>query len=178
MSADFSEEDRLFERIFLSLQKSSDLVMRTLPNFIAQFTTGLRNAMAQRAPEQVLQCWKILIAKCNTDIQQTEILKRRLSNIKLKEPGIRTQGTFWTLSNNFLDSWAALAHKNQDNADKNQKPKDTQTRQRPIHTSMKETMELILQSPWAYYMRQSSIAATSSTSPFSAVGGGGAEGAR
>ena len=176
MSADFSEEDRLFERIFLSLQKSSDLVMRTLPNFNAQFTTGLRNAMAQRAPEQVLQCWKILIAKCNTAIQQTEILKSRLSNIKLKEPGIRTQGTFWTLCNNFLDSWAELAHKIRDFAGKIQMPMDTRTRLRPIHTSMKETMELILQSPWAYYMRQSSIAATSSTSPFSAVGGGGGGG--
>ncbi len=97
MSGDFTEEDRMFERIFLSLQKSSDLVMRTLPNFNGQFTTALRSAMAQRAPEQMLQCWRMLIAKCTMAIQQTEILKGRLSNIKLKEPGVRTQGTFWAL---------------------------------------------------------------------------------
>ncbi|PTD11631.1 Leucine-rich repeat-containing protein sog2 [Fusarium culmorum] len=87
MSSEFTEEDRQFERIFLALQRSTDLVMGTLPNFNAQLAGGLRNAMYQRTPESVLQHWKQLISMCGQVIQQTEILKNRLSMIKLKEPG-------------------------------------------------------------------------------------------
>ena len=165
LSADFSEEDRIFERIFLSLQKSSELVMRTLPTFNGQFTSALRNALAQRSPEHVVQSWRVLVAKCSTAIQQTEILKNRLSDIKLKEPGIRTQGAFWVLCNNFLDAWAELAHKIRDFMNKIQLPSDSRPRLRQVHQSIKETMDLILHSPWSYSIRQSNVAALT-TSPY------------
>lgn len=75
LSADFTEEDRIFERIFLSLQKTTELVMRTLPPMNTQFMSSMRTAMAQRSPDDLIQSWRALVVKCNTSIQQTEVLK-------------------------------------------------------------------------------------------------------
>ncbi|KAF5025047.1 hypothetical protein F66182_2878 [Fusarium sp. NRRL 66182] len=155
ISSDFTEEDRQFERIFLSLQKSTDLVMGTLPNFHAQLAGGLRNAMCQRTPESVLQHWKGLISMCGQVIQQTEILKQRLSLIKLKEPGVRSQASFWGLCSNFSHSWADMIYQIKYGPNSVPLPPDTRARLRPIQQSIKETSNIISKSPWHYLFHQS-----------------------
>ncbi|KAF7545740.1 hypothetical protein G7046_g9490 [Stylonectria norvegica] len=155
MATDFSEEDRQFDKIFLSLQKSTDIVMRTLPNFNVQLMGGLRNAMHQRTPDGVLQDWKGLIAMCSNAIQQTEILKGRLSLIKLKEPGVRSQASFWSMCNNFIHSWADMANKIKYGINTIPLPPDTRVRLRPIQQCIKETNNIIVQSPWYYLFRPS-----------------------
>ncbi|KAL2135910.1 hypothetical protein VTI74DRAFT_6293 [Chaetomium olivicolor] len=154
LSADFTEEDRIFERIFLSLQKTTELVMRILPTMNTQFMSSMRTAAAQRSPDHLAQCWRALVAKCNTSIQQTEVLKARLSSIKLKEPGIRTQPSFWRLCNNFVDSWYVLIKKIMQLQNDIQLPVDTKSRLRPIQQSMKETCDMMMSSPWSYFLRQ------------------------
>ncbi|KAM7192857.1 RAM signaling pathway domain containing protein [Naviculisporaceae sp. PSN 640] len=159
LSADFTEEDRAFEKIYLSLQRSADLVMRVLPTLNGQFTAAMRsvpNNNTQRSAEHVLMCWKALIAKCGICIQQTEILKKKLSVIKLKEPGVRTQASFWGLCNNFIDSWYEFVQKIKTFQGELILPADTKVRLRPIHTSTKETWELMLSSPWSFFVRQHS----------------------
>ncbi|CAJ2511727.1 Uu.00g073520.m01.CDS01 [Anthostomella pinea] len=151
---DYTAEERLFERIFLSLQKSTDLVMRTLPSFNMQFNNGRRNAEAQRAPDHVVECWRGLIAKCTITIRETEMLKTRLSLIKLKEPGIRTDPFFWSLCKSFIGSWAEYGKRLQHSMDQIKLPLDIRTRLRPIQISVKETNQLITMSPWAYRLRQ------------------------
>ncbi|KAK3314629.1 RAM signaling pathway protein-domain-containing protein [Apodospora peruviana] len=151
---DFNDEDRGFERIFLSLQRSSDLIMRILPTLNAQFSVAMRNATTQRALDHVIMCWRTLIAKCSVCIQQTEVLKAKLSTIKLKEPGVRGQASFWVLCNNFIDSWYEFVKKIKAFQNDLQLPLDTKVRLRPIHTSTKETWELMLSSPWSYYVKQ------------------------
>ncbi|KAF5244184.1 hypothetical protein FAUST_2536 [Fusarium austroamericanum] len=155
MSSEFTEEDRQFERIFLALQRSTDLVMGTLPNFNAQLAGGLRNAMYQRTPESVLQHWKQLIAMCGQVIQQTEILKNRLSMIKLKEPGVRTQANFWSLCSNFSHSWADMISQIKYGPNSVPLPPDTRARLRPIQQSIKETSNIIYKSPWHYLFHPS-----------------------
>ncbi|KAK7413059.1 RAM signaling network component [Neonectria punicea] len=169
--SEFTEEDRQFEKIFLSLQKSTGIVMRTLPSFNVQLMGGLRNAMHQRTPEGLLQHWKALITMCSTVIQQTEILKNRLSLIKLKEPGVRTQAGFWTLYNNFMHSWADMVNKIRDDVNPVALPPDTKIRLRPIQQSIKETNRIIFQSPWHYLVfRQSGGGSNGSGSyPFQAM---------
>lgn len=152
--ADFTAEERLFEKIFLSLSKSSDLVMRTLPNCNAQSNMGLRNVRTQRAPEHILHCWKALISKCNHAIQQTDILKGRLSAIKFKEPGIRTDPGFWSLCKSFIDAWVEYGNMVRYSMDQIQLPMDIRTRLRPVQLSIKETTQLIMSSPWVYIFRQ------------------------
>ena len=155
LSADFTEEDRIFERIFLSLQKTTDLVMRILPTMNSQFLALMRSATGPRSPDHAVHCWRALIAKCNLSIQHTEALKARLSAIKLKEPGIRTQPGFWRLCNSFVDAWYVLIKKIMQLQNDIQLPIDTKSRLRPIQQSMKETCDLVMSSPWAYFLRQS-----------------------
>lgn len=174
---DFSDEDRVFERIFLSLQRSSELISRTLPTLNAQFAAALRNAIQMRAPEPSIKWWKALVAECNAALAQCETLKHRLSLIVLKEPGIRTQASFWSVCQNFLDSWANLILLFKDAMPNVPLPADIRTRLRPIQQAVKETTNLMVSSPWADYVRQSSSSSSSShlspgvqsgaTSPFS-----------
>ncbi|PHH71911.1 hypothetical protein CDD80_4902 [Ophiocordyceps camponoti-rufipedis] len=155
--SDFSEDDAQFDRIFLSLQRSADLALRTLPGFQEQLTGGLRNALQQRAPMGMIQDWKSLIAMCNTTVQQTEILRNRLSLVKLKDPGVRTQPSFWNQCNNFVASWTNMAHKIKAAINTIPLPPDTRLRLRPIQQSMKETSNTIVQSPWHHLFRPSGI---------------------
>lgn len=165
LSADFTEEDRAFERIFLSLQKTTELVMRILPPMNTQFMSSMRSAIGLHSPEHVIQAWRGLVAKCTTSIQQTEALKARLSSIKLKEPGIRTQQSFWRMCSSFMDSWYVLVKKIKALQNDIQLPIDIKARLRPIQQSMKETCDLMMSSPWAYFARQSGQ--DSITSPYS-----------
>ncbi|KAK6955768.1 hypothetical protein Daesc_003412 [Daldinia eschscholtzii] len=151
---DFTADERLFERIFLSLQKSSDLAMRILPGINQQFVAYRRNAENQRAPERIVRCWKGLVAKCSISIADTERLKDRLSLIKLKEPGVRTDPLFWSLYKSFIDSWAEFGSRLKASMDQITFPLDIRTRLRPIQISIKETNQLIMTSPWAYLLRQ------------------------
>ncbi|KAK2735502.1 cell morphogenesis protein [Colletotrichum kahawae] len=154
--SDFTEDDRYFEKIFLSLQRSSELVMRTLPMFQNHMSVLAKKAMGRRASDDEMMCWKALINKCGTAIQQTEMLRSRLSLIKLKEPGIMSQPAFRSLINNFIDSWWVFGDKIRHAFNEFNLPPDTRVRLRPIQQAMKETRDTILQSPWSYLLRQSS----------------------
>lgn len=156
LASEYSEDDAQFDRIFLSLQKSSNIVLRTLPNFQDQLSGGLRNAMQQRAPMGMIQHWKSLIAMCHTTIRQTEILRNCLSMIKLKDPGVRTQPNFWNQCNNFLGSWTTLAGTIKEAINTIPLPPDTRIRLRPIQHSMKETISTIVHSPWHHYLTRPS----------------------
>ncbi|KAL2024134.1 hypothetical protein VTK56DRAFT_9914 [Thermocarpiscus australiensis] len=166
LSADFTEEDRKFERIFLALHKTTELVMRILPPLNTQFMSSTRGAIAQRSPDHIVQCWRALVAKCNASIQQTEALKAKLSSIKLKEPGIRTHHSFWRLCSGFLDSWYVLIKKMTQLQNEVQLPPDTKSRLRPIQNSMKEVCDLMASSPWAYVLRMSGPEPVAATSPY------------
>ncbi|PHH85573.1 hypothetical protein CDD83_235 [Cordyceps sp. RAO-2017] len=155
VGSDFSEEDAQFDKIFLSLQRSADIVLRTLPNFQEQLTGGLRSALQQRAPTGMVQDWKSLIAMCNTTVQQTEVLRNRLSLIKLKDPGVRTQPSFWNQCNNFVFSWTTMAEKIKTTINTIPLPPDTRIRLRPIQQSIKETSNTIVHSPWHHLFRPS-----------------------
>ncbi|KAK4189866.1 RAM signaling pathway protein-domain-containing protein [Podospora australis] len=169
LSVDFTEEDRIFERIFLSLQKTSDQVMRIVPALGLQFTASMRAASAQRATDHVMQCWKGLVARCNAVIQATEVLKAKLSTIHLKEPGIRTQQSFWGLCSSFMDAWYFFVKRIQAVHSDIQLPSDTKPRLKPVHASIKETCDLMHSSPWSYFTRQPSEQPI--PSPYSAQSG-------
>jgi hypothetical protein len=151
---DFPAEERQFEKIFLSLQKSTDLLIRTLPGLNLQFSNGKRSAEIQRSPDIVIHGWRALIAKCGIAIRETEMLKNRLSMIKLKEPGIRTDPIFWSLCKSFIDSWAEFGNKLKQTMDQVNLTGDVKSRLRPIQISIKETSSLIMASPWGNLLRQ------------------------
>lgn len=150
---DIPSDERHFEKIFLALSKSSDILMRTLPNLNTHFSYCLRDARSARAPEHILHCWKALIGRCGHAIHQTDMLKGRLSVIKFKEPGIRTDPGFWALCKNFVDAWAEFGSMLKRSMDHIALPMDIRAQLRPVQLSVKETTQLIFASPWAGIFR-------------------------
>ncbi|KAG5981332.1 hypothetical protein E4U55_003061 [Claviceps digitariae] len=157
MAMDYSGEDVQFERIFLSLQKSTDAVFRTLPSFHVLLQGCLRSAMQQRAPLAYAQDWKNLIAVCGHAIQQTEIMRGRLAMVKLKDPGVRSQPAFWKLCHNFVQAWTSFGHSIKMSINRANIPSDTPMRLRPVQQSMKETGMAMMQSPWRHLLPSSGL---------------------
>ncbi|KAG6010255.1 hypothetical protein E4U21_007304 [Claviceps maximensis] len=157
MALDYSGEDVQFERIFISLQKSTDAVFRTLPSFHVQLQGCLRSAMQQRAPLACAQDWKNLIAVCGHAIQQTEIMRGRLATIKLKDPAVRSQPAFWKLCHNFVQAWTSFVHSIKISMNRTSIPIDTPMRLKPVQQSMKETGIAMVQSPWHHLLPSSSL---------------------
>ncbi|KAG7149199.1 hypothetical protein HYQ46_001896 [Verticillium longisporum] len=162
--SDFTDDDRYFEKIFLILRRSSDLVMRTLPMFQSQLANGARIAAGQRALEDEIRRWKGLIQECGRTIQQAELLKNRLSLIKLKEPGVMGQSSFRSLIKSFVNAWAEFATEVKYASPVVPLPGDTRTRLRPIHQAMKETSDTILSSPWGSMLSHTGGTHSSSSS--------------
>lgn len=151
--SDPTDEERRFEEIYLSLRKSSDLVMRILPNINQQFSLYRRSAENQRAPDRIVRCWKGLVAKCSIAITDAERLRDRLHSIKLNEPGVRTEPLFWSLCKSFIDSWAEFGSRLKSSMDHITFPLDIRTRLRPIQINVKESNQLIMNSRWVYLLR-------------------------
>ncbi len=99
---DFSEEDRIFDKVFLRLQQSTEMAVNTLPLVNSHFFTAIKINSQQSNPDARKQLWHVLIQKCQVAIDTADALKGRLSLIKLKEPGIRMQAAFWELCNSFI----------------------------------------------------------------------------
>ncbi len=148
-----AEDDMQFERILISLQRSADIVLQVLPNFSMQLTGRLRNAAQQRAPEGALRDLKGLINICNDNVQQSEVLKNQIGALKRKDPSLRTQPGFGVLCRNFFSSWASTAGMIKELTKRLPLPPDTRVRLRPIQQMIKDTSNLIEQSPWQHLIR-------------------------
>ncbi|CZS98374.1 hypothetical protein WAI453_005849 [Rhynchosporium graminicola] len=144
---DFTEEDRIFERIFLRLQDSSEMTIRALP----QVNNHFHVAMDASGADQPIKFWLALIHKCSVALQTAESLKSRLSLIRLKDPGIRTQNTFWELCNSFIQTYTDLVMKVKEAKSLSAAlPTDVIILLRPLQKAIKETSQLIQTSPWAF----------------------------
>jgi hypothetical protein len=101
-SVDFSDEDRLFEKIFFGLQQSTELAIATLPTVNNHFINAMRISAHQGDRDNTGPHWQVLCQRCSIALQTAEVLKERLSQIHLREPGIRTQSAFWELCNAYI----------------------------------------------------------------------------
>ncbi|KAG6090657.1 hypothetical protein E4U30_004921 [Claviceps sp. LM220 group G6] len=156
-AADRKGEDIRFERIVVSLKRSTDAVSRTLPNYLVQLQGCLRSAMQQRVPLAHAQDWKSLISVCGNAIQQAEVMRSRLATIDLKDPNVRLQSAFWNLCHNFVQSWTSFVHSIKMSINRASIPSDTPMRLRPVQQSMKETGLAMVQSPWHHLLPSSSL---------------------
>lgn len=150
-SGDFSEDDRIFERIYLGLQQSADMALRTVPIVNISFVKSMNISLKQGDPDHLKQYWQVLCQKCNATIQAAEALRTRLSQIKLKEPGIRTEKAFWELCNAFMTAYYNLVAKV-----KEVKPltdlltNDVIALLRPLQKAIRETGQMWHASPWSF----------------------------
>ncbi|KAF4632314.1 hypothetical protein G7Y89_g5812 [Cudoniella acicularis] len=146
---DFTEEDQLFEKIFLHLTRSSELAIMTLPTVNNHFIRAMKLSSQQSSPDTPKQFWQILIQKCTTAQHQAEQLKARLSLIKLKEPGIRTQGSFWELCGSFVSAYTDLVVRVKEAKSITALlPTEVIVLLRPLQKIIKDTSQHIQNSPW------------------------------
>jgi hypothetical protein len=102
IGGDFTDEDRLFEKIFLQLQKSTEMAIRNLPLVHNHLCAAMKVNSDMSKPETTIQFWQLLIQKNSISLQNAEALRGRLSLIMLKDPAIRTRNSFWDLCNHFM----------------------------------------------------------------------------
>ncbi|PBP22237.1 RAM signaling pathway protein [Diplocarpon rosae] len=149
-AGDFTEEDRIFEKIFLRLQDASEMTIRALPHVNGHFYTAMEAGSKQSKPDQPKQFWQALINRTYTALQTAESLKARLSLIRLKDPGIRAQCAFWELCNAFIMTYTDLVIKVKEAKSISASlPTDVIILLRPLQKAIKETSQLIQTSPWA-----------------------------
>ncbi|KAH7356731.1 RAM signaling pathway protein-domain-containing protein [Rhexocercosporidium sp. MPI-PUGE-AT-0058] len=151
IGGDFTEEDRIFEKIFLRLQESSEMTIKALPNVNNHFFAAMEAGSQQNKPDQPRQFWQALMQRCAFALQTAEALKSRLSLIRLKDPGIRTQNTFWELCNSFIQTYTDLVMKVKEAKSLSASlPTEVIILLRPLQKVIKETSHLIQTSPWAF----------------------------
>ncbi|KAI9815022.1 MAG: RAM signaling network component [Pycnora praestabilis] len=143
-----AEEERLFEKIFLKLTIAHDYALKALPSVNIQFVRCME--ACKKKDTGWAQVWIELNDQCMFAIQTAEALKTRLSTIKLKEPGIRSQKEFWQLCNTFVKAFVDMALGVKLAKQHDLIPADILQVLRPVQKSIKEVGILIETSPWKY----------------------------
>lgn len=125
--------------------------MRTLPTVNAHFMQSLRQSMQQGAHEQLKHYFQTLGQRCTSAQQSAEALRARLSAVKLTEPGVRTQSSFWELCRAFMGAYYNLVVKVKEV--KSVTPllsTEVIALLRPLQKAIRDASQLIQASPWSY----------------------------
>lgn len=147
----FTEEDKIFEKIFLRLQQTSEMALRTLPNVNAHFLGSMQKSANSSNADLAKQYWQLLIHKCTNALNIADSLKSRLSTIKLKDPDIREQKGFWEMCWAMVDSYLDLVVKVKEvKGVISFVPTEVIVLLRPLQRAIKETGQMITASPWGF----------------------------
>lgn len=101
-SLDETRDDRQFEKIYLKLSQADEIALRTVPTVKQQFVRCIEVCQKQETEKELRAMWTTLDSKCSFIIQLAELLKIKLSGIKLKEPGVWHDREFWQLCSTFV----------------------------------------------------------------------------
>lgn len=148
---DFAEEPT-FERIFKQLTVAYNAALQALPVASRQFTRCLEMAEERGEREEIRRMWTNLIQRCRACYEVSEALGRRLSSMKVKEPGgtMRNHREFWQLSKAFMQSFVELVTDMREVRNRQLLPPDIILLLRPVQKASREAGRLIEASPWSY----------------------------
>lgn len=154
---DDPEKEALFEKIFLGLSSSIDQGLQAIPVVKAQFARCLKVAISTSASKSICDLWTELVARSQFCLEMCNVLKKRLSTIKLHEPSVRTQKDFWKLCVKFVNSIADLSEGIR--SAKNVELVSTELVRiiHPVHVSSREAYTDITRSPWASLARTNNV---------------------
>lgn len=112
MGGDFTEEDKIFEEIYLDMVQLIQLSQNTLPLAKSHFILAQKLCLRSGRPETNSDGrWFLLIYMCDKSLADTEILKTRLSNIMLKDPSARSRPLWQSFSDFVIVSfWSFPSH--------------------------------------------------------------------
>ncbi len=149
---DGSDHEAQFEKIFLTLTKAVEQGTRTIPGVLDQFTRCLE--VAQRTAytaQNIHTLWTTLISRCHVCIEMCEILKMRLSTIKLNEPDVRNAKDFWRICVKFTNSVVKLMDGIADAKRLDIVPNDVIQMMRPVLKLARSAFLDINRSPWSSF---------------------------
>jgi len=106
-----SESETHFERFYLSLKTATELIQRLVPSLNALFTAGLRRVrITPSSPQQesVERKWESLLAKGETVLKANNLVRERLSTLRLRDPNLTRYNPFWDLCRDLFGAWFEL----------------------------------------------------------------------
>ncbi|ETI23709.1 hypothetical protein G647_05514 [Cladophialophora carrionii CBS 160.54] len=170
-----SQEEAIFEQIFLALTRAYDAALRTIPVAKAQFLRCLEAAEENRQPKAVHDLWSTLVYRCKLCINVSEALQIRLVNMRLKDPSSsaaatgsgRNDPSLWLLCKNFLMSFIELLTEMRMAKSLRLLSQELITMLRPVQKASREAGRMIETSPWRY-LTDSAAAAMPPPSVFGA----------
>ncbi|KAI9701586.1 MAG: RAM signaling network component [Candelina mexicana] len=140
---DDAVEERKFEKIFLHLSVAYSAAQKALPTLQREIIRCLEGARARNGYGKAELICLDLNEKTGSAILATEALKRRLSTVKLKEPGVRVQREFWQLC-----AFVAMVMDVRTARGYGLLSPDIQQVLQPVYKAAKEAGKLIDESPW------------------------------
>ena len=108
-----SDGDTHFERFYLSLKTSADLIHRLVPSLNAFFASGLRKARlspSSMSPQQITleKKWAVLLNKGEAVLKSNNLVRERLSTLRLRDPNLTRYSPFWDLCRDLFAAWFEL----------------------------------------------------------------------
>lgn len=149
---DGSDHETQFEKIFVTLTKAVEQGTSTIPGVLDQFTRCLE--VAQRTSytaTNIHTLWTTLIRRSHICIEMCEILKMRLSTIKLNEPDVRNAKDFWRICVKFTNSVVKLMDGIADAKRLDIVPSDIIQMMRPVLKLARSAFLDINKSPWSSF---------------------------
>jgi hypothetical protein len=153
-----SQEEAIFEQIFLALTRAYDAALHTIPIAKAQFLRCLEAAEENRQPKSVYDLWSTLVYRCKTCIDVSEALQIRLVNMRLKDPNAhaiaagsgRNDPQLWLLCKSFLMSFIELLTEMRLAKSLRLLSQELIHMLRPVQKASRDAGSLIETSPWRY----------------------------
>lgn len=145
-----SESEAMFEKIFISLTCAYEHALKGIPLVHRHVSRCLEVALETHTTKELCAFWKHLVDTCHAAIDVSGALKLRLSNIRLKDPGLRNQREFWQLCTAFTKSLVEVLMGVKRGKELDILPADVIQLLRPVQASVKEAGKLINSSPWSY----------------------------
>lgn len=143
---DDSQQDALFRKIFLALKDSVIHGLRSLPAVILQFSKCLEVAQTRYAGKDIVNLWSRLISRSRFCLELCEVLKLRLSTMKL---GSRNDREFWRLCLKFVNSFVKLLSGIREARVLDLVPLSIIQTLRPVQKTSRDAFLIINSSPWA-----------------------------
>ena len=147
-----TQEESIFEGIFLALSRAYDSALQALPIARRQFARCAEIADEDRRPKEVREVWRNLLWRCKACLDVSETLHLRLINMKVKDAGNsgRNDRSFWQLTKSFTQSFIDLVAEMKEAKSLRLLAQDIVVVLRPVQKASREAVRLIDSSPWAY----------------------------
>jgi RAM signalling pathway protein len=147
-----TQEESVFEAIFLALSRAYDSALQALPIARRQFERCAEIADEDRHSKEVREVWRNLLWRCKACLEVSETLHMRLKHMKVKDTSNngRTDRSFWQLTKSFTHSFIDLVAEMKEAKALRLLSQDIVVILRPVQKASRDAVRLIDSSPWAY----------------------------